>query len=371
MANLWKSLLQPVHLDSELVRKHEADVEHMLPGVGAVFGICIVVFAFWDFVIEPEIAFESLAIRSLAVLLGSLIYLPEVKRRWHVLMRAGFMFSVFATGVIISELQVIHPSSVAGITACVATLSLISIRIRTFLSMAAFPSMVFVVTALYRLPPLEAINALMMYLVAVVIALVVMLAARDFRRRSSRLEQELVRLSRHDSLTGAFNRRYVTELSLRELDMARRHRRPLAVAMLDIDHFKQINDTYGHDIGDRVIQAMARVCAANLRGTDYFGRFGGEEFIVVMPETGPAAGLEVADRLRNRVEASSVDSPQGPVRFTVSIGVAVLPPGAPGDWHSLLKQADIALYKGKATGRNRVVLSESSYGPGAASASNG
>ncbi|HEU4853473.1 MAG TPA: diguanylate cyclase [Telluria sp.] len=361
MAKFWKALLQPVHLDQELVRKHESDVEYLLPGVGAVFGICIVVFAAWDFVIEPEIAFQSLAIRSSAVLLASLIYHPKVRERFAPLDRAGYMFSVYAVGVIVAEIQSAHPSSVAAITACIATLSLVSIRVRTFLYMATVPSIVFAVAAVYRLPPLEAINALMMYLVGLVIALVIMLATRDFRRRSSILQHELVRISRHDSLTGVFNRGYVTELALREVELARRYGRPMAVAMLDIDHFKAINDTYGHDIGDRVIQKLARVCAGSLRTTDHFGRFGGEEFIVVMPETGTTAAAECAERLRASVATASVDSPSGEVRFTVSIGVAVLPQGASSDWQGLLKRADVALYRAKSAGRNQVALNEAPF----------
>jgi len=357
MAQYFEDLLQPVQDDSELARKHEADVEHVLSGVAPIFGICVVLFAAWDFLVEPDIAYQALAVRSSAALLSALIYLHAARER-SALYRAGFMFSILACAIIVTEIRPEHPSSVAGITAFLAILSLISLRTRDFCAMAAAPTILYVACAALRLPPLEAVNAVMMYLVGLVIAFVMLLAARDFRRRSLALELELVRISRHDSLTGVFNRGYITELALRELELARRHQRPLAVAMLDIDHFKSINDTHGHDVGDQVIQELARVCKAKLRSTDYFGRFGGEEFIVVMPETGKAEALEAAERLRSFIEQTTVAAESRDVKFTASIGVAVLPAGSTEDWQALLKRADVALYKGKQMGRNRVEISE-------------
>lgn len=357
MAQYFEDLLQPVHDDSELARKHEADVEHLLSGVAPIFGMCVVLFAAWDFLVEPEIAYQALAVRSGATLLSALVYLPAARER-SVLYRAGFMFSMLACAIIVSEVRAEHPSSVAGVTAFLAVLSLISLRTRDFCAMAAAPTILYVACAALQLPPREAINAVMMYLVGLVIAFVMLLAVRDFRRRALALERELVRISRHDSLTGAFNRGYITELALREVERARRHQRPLAVAMIDIDHFKSVNDAHGHDVGDKVIQETTGICSANLRSTDYFGRFGGEEFIVVMPETGEADALEVAERLRSCVEQAAVAGEPGAVKFTVSIGVAILSPGSREDWQGLLKRADVALYRGKEHGRNRVVLSE-------------
>lgn len=357
MAQYIEDLLQPVQDDSELARKHEADVEHLLSGVAPIFGICVVLFAAWDFLIEPAIAYQALGVRSTAALLSALIYLPAARAR-NVLYRAGFMFSMLACAIIVCEVRPGHPSSVAGVTAFLPILSLISLRTGTFCAMAAAPTALYVACAALRLPALEAVNAVMMYLVGLVIAFVMLLAARDFRRRSLALEIELVRISRHDSLTGVFNRGYITELALREGERARRHRRPLAVAMMDIDHFKSINDTHGHDVGDQVIQELARVCTANVRSTDYFGRFGGEEFIVVMPETGQADALEVAERLRSVIEQTPVNGGTKEVRFTASIGVAVMEAGSGEDWHGLRKRADVALYRGKELGRNRVVMSD-------------
>jgi diguanylate cyclase (GGDEF)-like protein len=141
--------------------------------------------------------------------------------------------------------------------------------------------------------------------------------------------------------------------------LAARHGRALALAMLDIDHFKEVNDTYGHDIGDKVLKRLTDTCSQNLRLIDHFGRIGGEEFVCIFPETDEAQAMLCAERLRQSVEAIKIDMPDGPLRFTVSIGVATLNTHHP-DLDALLKDADRALYRAKRGGRNRVVLAEAS-----------
>lgn len=172
------------------------------------------------------------------------------------------------------------------------------------------------------------------------------------------IELELARMAHTDALTGLHNRRQFTKLSEIELSRAIRHGSTLSVLMLDIDHFKRINDTYGHQVGDRVIQMLAMVCREQLRDLDVIGRLGGEEFAIAMPAADHAQALRVAERLRLAIEAASVQLPQGdPVRLTVSIGVTTLPTAAPhwkSKWEALLDRADQALYKAKNQGRNQV-----------------
>jgi diguanylate cyclase (GGDEF)-like protein len=184
----------------------------------------------------------------------------------------------------------------------------------------------------------------------------IMLVIRFLRQRAFLLERELTRITQHDSLTGIYNRRYLTELAEREVTLARRHRRELSVLMLDIDHFKRINDTYGHDIGDRVIRAVTEACLAGVRSIDHVGRIGGEEFVCVLPETDAVAAQACAERLRRTIENSRLPPPNHGITFTVSVGVAVLKP-AHQNWQALLKDADVALYRAKESGRNRVVTS--------------
>jgi len=169
-----------------------------------------------------------------------------------------------------------------------------------------------------------------------------------------RMEAELRRLATTDALTGIFNRRHFLAMATVEAERARRHHRPLAGLMLDIDHFKRINDGFGHPVGDQAITAMAAACAGAIRTIDTLGRLGGEEFAILLPDTEPAAALEVAERIRLAVAAIVIATDKGPVRFTTSIGIARINE-ADASVEALLSRADAALYAAKNGGRNRVV----------------
>ena len=163
-----------------------------------------------------------------------------------------------------------------------------------------------------------------------------------------RLEQ----LATIDSLTGLYNRRHVFELAEHEFQRARRYRRPLSALMLDIDDFKQVNDSYGHGIGDQVLQAVATQCQDNLRAIDFLGRYGGDEFLVLLLETALDEARTVAERLRLAIAKVSVVTDQGPLGVTISLGVATLTADVPS-WTALLDDADSALYAAKKAGKNR------------------
>jgi diguanylate cyclase (GGDEF)-like protein/PAS domain S-box-containing protein len=168
------------------------------------------------------------------------------------------------------------------------------------------------------------------------------------------LEARLEQLARTDALTGLSNRRDFIERGEREWQRHQRHAAPLAVLMMDIDHFKSINDQHGHAGGDLVLKAMAKTCAAALRNIDLVARVGGEEFAVMLPATAIEPATEVAERLRQAVESLSVPLPDGQeVRFTVSVGLAMYEPADEGIDAGLMR-ADQALYKAKAGGRNQV-----------------
>ena len=168
------------------------------------------------------------------------------------------------------------------------------------------------------------------------------------------MERELRQFATIDHLTGVANRRHFLEGATQEFDRARRYGHPLSVIMADIDSFKRINDTYGHPVGDRVIQAFAATLQACLRGCDRVGRLGGEEFAAVLPETGPAEVLLAAERIRTRVETVCVPLPEGgTLRFTASFGCATRTEGD-GSITATLGRADSALYRAKNKGRNAV-----------------
>ncbi|HUX68568.1 MAG TPA: GGDEF domain-containing protein [Terriglobales bacterium] len=168
---------------------------------------------------------------------------------------------------------------------------------------------------------------------------------------TARLRQEWEHQARTDDLTGLPNRRALELAGERELAACRRRGGPLAVLAMDLDHFKQLNDTYGHAAGDRVLAAAARAFAAGLRSSDLVGRLGGEEFAAVLPERDAERALEIAERLRLRLESLRVSFEGQPLRITASLGVAAL--ADPGEgWHELLRRADRALYEAKRAGRN-------------------
>lgn len=184
--------------------------------------------------------------------------------------------------------------------------------------------------------------------------------AADLRETSAELE----RLAKVDPLTGVLNRRALFERLGAEFRRSIRYSRPLTVVMVDIDHFKLLNDRFGHATGDAVLARCAREMASNLRESDVIGRYGGEEFAVFLPETTLADGTFVAEKLRLAVERLSFDAPDGgakPVRVTVSAGVASIPDLATPDEQALVNRADQALYSAKRAGRNQVTVA----GPGA------
>jgi diguanylate cyclase (GGDEF)-like protein/PAS domain S-box-containing protein len=164
--------------------------------------------------------------------------------------------------------------------------------------------------------------------------------------------ENLRALATHDPLTGVFNRRAVEDVLRKELDRAERHDRPLAVAMMDADHFKNINDTYGHQTGDEVLRAISGRCQKTLRSNDVFGRYGGEEFVVVFPETSIADAAVVAERLRAAVAENPIKVGPNALEVTVSIGLAEFAPGQ--NLEKLFQRADSALYAAKQDGRNLV-----------------
>jgi len=168
--------------------------------------------------------------------------------------------------------------------------------------------------------------------------------------------QQTIELAVTDGLTGLHNRRYFdTHLKLL-MDRAAARGRPLSICMTDIDRFKQVNDTYGHDAGDEVLREFANRIRATVRGADLACRFGGEEFVVVMPDTSAEMAAGVAERLRMIIESLPFPVPQadGVLRVTASMGIATLRPDA-DTAEALLKRADTALYQAKNEGRNRVV----------------
>ena len=177
-------------------------------------------------------------------------------------------------------------------------------------------------------------------------------------KHNNKITQQLHELAKTDSLTGLLNRRYFLEKVNVEIEKSRRYNNGFSILMIDIDHFKSINDNYGHHSGDAVLREFSKVIVGNMRKTDIISRWGGEEFLVLIPESNAESCFNVAEKLRLHIENISVVAEKLVIKFTVSIGIAILK----NEDHTsevLINRADKALYEAKQNGRNCVRVESS------------
>jgi two-component system, cell cycle response regulator len=180
----------------------------------------------------------------------------------------------------------------------------------------------------------------------------------------SRLLNEMRSLARHDHLTGLLTRREMDRVLDEELIRSHRYGHPVALMLIDLDHFKQVNDTYGHVSGDAALRAVASVVSQCARDTDRAARYGGDELAVLLPETDNVGACVLAERIRAKVAASGIELPPdaqvtgGPIPLTLSIGVAALPGSTVATPSEFIARADSALYQAKRGGRNQVVCAD-------------
>jgi diguanylate cyclase (GGDEF)-like protein len=174
---------------------------------------------------------------------------------------------------------------------------------------------------------------------------------------NARLHDRTYHMAMSDSLTRTGSRRRFEVEGRLLYEHAQRSGHPVAALMVDIDHFKLINDRYGHDAGDRILRRVAEACSSDLRGSDLLARYGGEEFVVVLPKVDEQMVSYAAERMRSRVE--EVVHPEIDGQVTVSIGAAAEVPRTAAGFEHLIRRADQALYRAKESGRNRVVVADS------------
>jgi two-component system, cell cycle response regulator len=183
-----------------------------------------------------------------------------------------------------------------------------------------------------------------------------MLRIKRLQDQLEATNRELEQLSISDGLTGLFNHRHLHEILADEYERSRRTEEPMSVVMLDLDRFKEVNDTYGHQAGDRVLEELAAILRECAREIDKLGRYGGEEFMAILPDSDPEAGAVFAERVRQLVENQQFDiQADEPLRMTISAGVASYPGHGADSPRRLVHQADLALYSAKHSGRNRVI----------------
>jgi diguanylate cyclase (GGDEF)-like protein/PAS domain S-box-containing protein len=189
----------------------------------------------------------------------------------------------------------------------------------------------------------------------------------ELRRTKEKLEAANLELQiafkheRHlastDALTGVSNRRYLYERAGHEFDIARRYKQPLSVIMFDLDHFKQINDTFGHAMGDLMLERATQLALAQLRDTDLIGRFGGEEFVIVLPMTNVHQAYLLAERIRMAVSTISIETKESLATVTLSIGIAeAIQDPQDESIDNVINRADEAMYVAKRSGRNRTMI---------------
>jgi len=169
-----------------------------------------------------------------------------------------------------------------------------------------------------------------------------------------RLNKDLSRLAMLDPLTGVSNRRTMTELANKAIAASKRHGRALSLLILDIDHFKRINDQFGHEAGDLALCRFVQLVREMMRESDVIARLGGEEFVLILPDSDERAALAVAERIRQRLDNSDFSISGWPVPLRASIGVGTLGPEV-SNLETLLRETDRAMYEAKRSGRNRVV----------------
>jgi len=187
---------------------------------------------------------------------------------------------------------------------------------------------------------------------------------RDFDEREAGIVKKFARLvieqfdvqqiARLDAVTEALSRRgFLAEIE-KEFFRAHRYDRPSSLVVIDVDNFRRINEQYGHPAGDMLLVSIAKACTSTMRKSDIFGRIGGEEFGLLLPETDGEEAREAGERIRRAIEANIVETPAASIRATVSVGIAPIPALSEG-WSAWLDEADIALSEAKQSGRNRVV----------------
>lgn len=367
--------------------------ERALSGTRALLlfvAIGILLFAGWDYYIDPTSLPYTVPIRVLASILSVVLWGSTYCGTFRKRLTLVLSIESVATALTISWiLRVVSDGLLYGLAGLsYIPLALLAIADTRFVAVNCFILLAIVNLFAYfdEVPQIVLVNA--NFFLAAMCTLTYVFSrfseARD--RHIFQLQRELEQRANIDGLTSALNHRHFLETAQNEIARARRYNEPLALLMMDADRFKRINDTYGHAIGDVALRSFSQTCRNALRNIDSFGRIGGEEFAVLLPQTSAQAALEIAERLRHQLDQMEVSletttaktllpenarrkSTRGTatktsasgakipvITLTASIGVAIFQRG--DTLESLLERADIALYVAKTNGRNQVVSSE-------------
>jgi len=280
------------------------------------------------------------------------------------LWRAAVFLMLYVAAAVSSVDQLIHSQLTVFVMAAigVAVGALMPWRLTLLLYTTSLILLLAGVTTFQDNPVIltgHVINAVLTVVIAVVATRILYRAAWNHYLQLQVIEsqrEELSRMASEDSLTGLHNRRYISECVRYELGRSRRYGRPLCVAMADLDFFKRINDSFSHKTGDEVLVAIAEILRASIRSTDFVSRYGGEEFVLVFPETPLASARVACENIRRSVETHEWKRIDPSVKVTISIGIAELRDEI--EWTDLIEAADRQLYRAKRNGRNQVQPTE-------------
>ena len=329
------------------------------------FGAALVMlFSWWDWYVDPAHWAQAFAIRcagSVLILGSGIIQRVSGRVDWAAgLARLRYGAGVITVAAALAVLDRGYLVGIAGLLAVLLGAPYMALDRRHLISMNALPLLaIAIIMYAAGLDRFVVVNSAIFIALALAVSLMLARVFEAANRRAFMLEQQLKLEARTDALTGLLNRRALEEIATRELKRSARLGAPVSVLLCDVDHFKSINDRHGHAVGDRAIQAIASRLAAELRANDAFGRWGGEEFLAILPDTDASAAQVLAERMRNAVAAAPL-ADDTVLLATLSIGVAQLAhavdPAPSGTWEALVKAADEALYAAKAGGRNRTVI---------------
>ena len=325
-------------------------------------GIIIIAFGLWDYYADPAHWWRAFSVRligsAIVTATGLFQNLPGRARALLPLSKLRLVVAAISSIIAASMLDRGYGFGVAGLVVIFLTGPYVAIDSRDLLRMNVAALAATVVT-LFFLPidQFEVVGTIVFLTLSVVVSTLLGRVLEASNRRAFALEIEQLRDARTDHLTGLDNRRAMQERGRREVKLSARTGAPVSVILCDLDHFKNINDEYGHEAGDEALVTVAQVLRAALRESDALGRWGGEEFIAVLPATTAAGAGDVAERMRLAIEATTFDDLDHSA--TISLGVAtsqdVNDPTL--EWDLLIKEADQRLYRAKREGRNRVVSS--------------
>jgi diguanylate cyclase (GGDEF)-like protein len=324
-----------------------------------------VVFAGWDYLIDADHWLDNLPLR----IAGGLLIASMARQVPHTLRpeqfdRLALVFSVCYSLFLTLVLSRLDQGLTLGMPCLSVFLTLSSFLLTESRRLPWLLSVLLVVglaSWAVGLNPLVLGSHLIVLTMNLVSGALLAFSLEATARREFKLEQALARDASTDALTGLLNRRAMEVLLETESSRSLRYHRPLSFILIDIDHFKHVNDTWGHHVGDEVLRHVAQTCLRALRTSDSLGRWGGEEFLALLPETTLEESTLLADRLRSTIEQTPCYQAGQTIWVTISAGLTAFAPGQ--RWQDTYAMADTALYQAKEEGRNRCVARRPQVGP--------